>query len=76
MNYDDIGNNDYMRYAVNMASNVKFYKDDLESFLYDIIQLVISMVPSLVAEAMRKGQFEVSFDAVAFRRSVEDALKF
>jgi hypothetical protein len=76
MNYNDNGNNDYMRHIANMLSSGKFYKDDFESFIYDIIQLVREMVPSLVEEALRNRQFDISFDAAAFRKSIEDALSF
>ena len=76
MNYKGNGNNDYMRHIVNMASNIKFYKEDLESFLYDIIQLVREMVPPLVEETMSNRQLDVSFDVSSLRKSIEDALKF
>lgn len=76
MNYKDNGYNDYMGHITNMVSNVKYYENDLESFLYDIIRLVMEMVPSLVKDVMTNGQFDISFDAAAFRKSIEDALRF
>ena len=76
MNYKGNDNNDFMRHIANMVSSAKYYKEDFETFVYDIIQLVMEMVPPLVEETMSNRQLDVTFDVSSLRKSIEDALKF
>lgn len=80
MNYIDNDNNDYMRHLVVMASNIKYYTEDLESFLYDMVQLVIQtvseMVPSLVMKTLQNNRFDITIDTSSVKKNIEDAFRF
>lgn len=70
MNYKDDRN--CMTHLTNMASNAKYYKDDIETLIYDIVHLVETMVPILVDERISQYQF----DLTGFQKNIKDMFTF
>lgn len=58
--------NDYMKRLTLMVSDSQHYKDNIESLIYDMVQLIKEMIPPIVEEAIYSSLNNFDWNKIRF----------
>lgn len=58
--------NDYMKRLTLMVSDSQYYKDNIESLIYDMVQLIKEMIPPIVEEAIYSSLNNFDWNKIRF----------